>query len=90
MVKNIQKNLTNIVIIIGLVSSIGVGFSKFGKLELTIEQLSAATAPDLSGIESNGFLIMDNSKEIAILQREIQLLNLQIREIKVSNSNPLQ
>jgi hypothetical protein len=33
--KNIQKNLTNIVIIIGLVSSIGVGFSKFAKLELT-------------------------------------------------------
>ena len=88
--KNIQKNLTNIVIIIGLVSSIGVGFSKFGKLELTIEQLSTATAPDLSGIENNGFSIMDNSKEIAILQKEIQLLNLQIKEIKVSNSNPLQ
>ena len=58
MVKNIQKNLTNIVIIIGLVSSIGVGFSKFGKLELTIEQLSTATAPDLSGIENNGFSVV--------------------------------
>ena len=90
MVKNIQKNLTNIVIIIGLVSSIGVGFSKFGKLELTIEQLSSATAPDLSGIETNGFSIMDNSKEIAILQKEIQLLNLQLNELKISNSNPLQ
>ena len=90
MVKNIQKNLTNIVVIIGLVSSIGVGFSKFGKLELTIEQLSNATAPDLSGIETNGFSILDNSKEIAILQKEIQLLNLQLKELKVSNSNPLQ
>jgi len=90
MVKNIQKNLTNIVVIIGLISSIGVGFSKFGKLELTIEQLSNATAPDLSGIETNGFSIMDNSKEIAILQKEIQLLNLQLKELKVSNSNPLQ
>jgi hypothetical protein len=90
MVKNIQKNLTNIVVIIGLISSIGVGFSKFGKLELTIEQLSSATAPDLSGIETNGFSIMDNSKELAILQKEIQLLNLQLKELKVSNSNPLQ
>jgi hypothetical protein len=90
MVKNIQKNLTNIVIIIGLVSSIGVGFSKFGKLELTIEQLSTATAPDLSGIESNGFSIMDNTTQIAILQREIQLLNLQLNELKISSSNPLQ
>ena len=90
MVKNIQKNLTNIVIIIGLVSSIGVGFSKFGKLELIIEQLSTATAPDLSGIESNGFSIMDNTTQIAILQREIQLLNLQLNELKISSSNPLQ
>ena len=90
MVKNIQKNLTNIVIIIGLVSSIGVGFSKFGKLELTIEQLSTATAPDLSGIETNGFSIMDNTTQIAILQREIQLLNLQLKELKISSSNPLQ
>jgi hypothetical protein len=89
MVKNIQKNLTNIVIIIGLVSSIGVGFSKFGKLELTIEQLSTATAPDLSGIESNGFSIMDNTTQIAILQREIQLLNLQLKELK-ADQNPLQ
>jgi len=88
--KNIQKNLTNIVIIIGLVSSIGVGFSKFGKLELTIEQLSTATAPDLSGIETNGFSIMDNTTQIAILQREIQLLNLQLNELKISSSNPLQ
>ena len=87
--KNIQKNLTNIVIIIGLVSSIGVGFSKFGKLELTIEQLSTATAPDLSGIETNGFSIMDNTTQIAILQREIQLLNLQLKELK-ADQNPLQ
>jgi len=90
MVKNIQKNLTNIVIIIGLVSSIGVGFSKFGKLELTIEQLSTATAPDLSGIETNGFSIMDNTTQIAILQKEIELLNLQLKELKISSSNPLQ
>ena len=99
--KTIQKNLTNIVIVIGLISSIGVGFSKFAKLELTIEQLSTATAPDLSGIENNGFAIMDNNqaivkleaetkKEVAILQREIQLLTLQLKELKISSSNPLQ
>ena len=89
MVKNIQKNLTNIVIIIGLVSSIGVGFSKFGKLELTIEQLSAATAPDLSGIENNTSTINNNKTAIAILQKEIQLLDLQIKELK-ADQNPLQ
>jgi replication fork clamp-binding protein CrfC len=101
MVKNIQKNLTNIVIIIGLVSSIGVGFSKFGKLELIIEQLQAASkSVDVASIEvvkensqsisTNTFSINDHSTAIAILEKEIQLLNLQINEIKISNSNPLQ
>jgi hypothetical protein len=99
--KNIQQNLTNIVIIIGLVSSIGVGFSKFAKLELTIEQLSTATAPDLSGIDNNSFGINDNAqaitenkanleKEVSILNKEIQLLKLQLKELKISSSNPLQ
>ena len=78
--KNIQKNLTNIVIIIGLVSSIGVGFSKFAKLELTIEQLSTATAPDLSGIDNNSFGINDNAQAItenkANLEKEVSILNI--------------
>ena len=55
MVKKIQDNLTNIVVILGLIASIGAGFTKFAKMESTIEQLSTATAPDLSGIETNGF-----------------------------------
>ena len=57
---------------------------------LTIQQLSTKTAPDLSGIETNGFGITDNATAIAVLEKEVQLLNLQIKEIKVSNSNPLQ
>ena len=101
MVKKIQDNLTNIVVILGLIASIGAGFTKFANMESTIEQLSNATAPDLSGIETNGFAILDNSKdiadikanaekEIAILQKEIEVLKLEISEIKESNKNPLQ
>ena len=101
MVKKIQDNLTNIVVVLGLIASIGAGFTKFANMESTIEQLSNATAPDLSGIETNGFAILDNSKdiadikanaekEIAILQKEIEVLKLEISEIKEGNKNPLQ
>ena len=83
MVNQIKKNLTNIVVIIGLISSIGIGFSKFAKMELTMNQLSSATAPDTSGIK-------DNEKEIAILQKEVEVLKLEISEIKEANRNPLQ
>ena len=90
MVKNIKDNLTNIVVILGLIASIGAGFTKFAKMESTIEQLSTVTAPDLTGIETNGFAIIDQDKEIAIMQKEIEVLKLEIVEIKESNKNPLQ
>jgi hypothetical protein len=110
MVKKIQDNLTNIVVILGLIASIGAGFTKFAKMESTIEQLSNQTAPDLSGI--NGFAILDINKEIAliqkelethghnndhshdnsaikILQKEIEVLKLEIEELKEASKNPL-
>ena len=89
MVKKIQDNLTNIVVVIGLIASIGAGFTKFANMESTIEQLSTATAPDLSGIETNGFAIIDQDKEIAIMQKEIEVLKLEIQELKESSKNPL-
>jgi len=112
MVKNIKDNLTNIVVVLGLIASIGAGFTKFAKMESTIEQLSNATAPDTTGIETNGFAITDNSTDIAvikeklkthghnndhshdntdikILKKEIEVLKLEIQELKEASKNPL-
>jgi len=112
MVKNIKDNLTNIVVVLGLIASIGAGFTKFAKMESTIEQLSSATAPDITGIETNGFAITDNSTDIAvikeklkthghnndhahdntdikILKKEIEVLKLEIQELKEASKNPL-
>ena len=88
-------------VILGLVGSTGTFYSKFAKMELTIEQLTEASkSVDVASIEvvkknsenisTNTFSINDHQTAIAILEKEIQLLNLQINEIKVSNSNPLQ
>ena len=112
MVKKIQDNLTNIVVVLGLIASIGAGFTKFANMESSIEQLKNATAPDTTGIETNGFAILDINKEIAliqkeleshghnndhshdnsaikILQKEIEVLKLEIQELKVASKNPL-
>jgi len=90
MIKNIKDNLTNIVVILGLIASIGAGFTKFAKMESTIEQLSNQTAPDLQGIDDNSFAIIDIDKQVAILQKEIEVLKLEIQELKESSKNPLQ
>jgi len=108
MVKKIQDNLTNIVVVLGLIASIGAGFTKFAKMESSIEQLTEASksldivSVDLvesnkQGIDTNSFEITDNrlninkdQTAIAILQKEIEVLKLEISEIKESNKNPLQ
>ena len=105
MVKDIKKNLTNIVVVIGLVGSIGAGFSKFAKMESTIEQLANQTTVDYSAqiavIEEKVAALesVDTSHEhpvnhghtkILVNEKEIELLKVQIDEIKVKTSNPLQ
>ncbi len=104
MVKDIKKNLTNIVVVIGLVGSIGAGFSKFAKMESTIEQLASQTTVDYSAqiavIEEKVAALesVDTSHEHPVNHshtkslvnaKEIELLKVQIEEIKVSTSNPL-
>jgi len=85
----LKNNIGIVMLILGLVGSTGTFYSKFAKMELTIQNLSAATAPDLSGIENNGFAILDNTTEIKILNKELELIKLQLREFKAQSSNPL-
>ena len=61
---DIKKNLTNIVVLIGLIGSIGAGFTKYGELTTRLDAVSNQTAPDLSKIEeniqTNGLGVSDN------------------------------
>mgnify|MGYP003660185623 FL=1 len=97
----LKSNIGVIMVILGLVGSTGTFYSKFAKMELTIEQLTEASkSVDVASIEvvkknsenisTNTFSINDHQTAIAILEKEIQLLNLQIKELKISSSNPLQ
>ena len=112
MVDNIKKNLTNIVVVIGLVGSIGAGFSKFAKMESTIEQLASQKTVDYSAqiavIEekvnalentdtSHTHKLIDHDHPVEhshtkplVNAKEIELLKVQIEEIKVKANNPLQ
>ena len=69
MVKKIQDNLTNIVVILGLIASIGAGFTKFANMESTIEQLEEASMSidivsvelvnQIKTVEINAFAILE-------------------------------
>ena len=65
---DIKKNLTNIVVMVGLIGSIGAGFTKYGELTTRLDAVSNQTAPDLSKIEqdiqTNELSVNDNASEI--------------------------
>tara|TARA_B100000787_G_scaffold130439_1_gene99360 strand:+ start:283 stop:582 length:300 start_codon:yes stop_codon:yes gene_type:complete len=98
--KKLKDNIAVIMVVLGLVGSTGAFYSKFAKMELTIEQLKEASKSiDVASIDvvkensqsisTNTFSINDHQTAIAILQKEIQLLDLQIKELK-ADQNPLQ
>ena len=80
-------------LILGLVGSTGTFYSKFAKMELTINQLSSASAPDLSpihkDIKNNSNVIAIQNTKIAVLEKTIKVLELEMKEFKLANKNPL-
>ena len=78
----IKNQLGQIVTLIGLVGAIGAGFIKYGEV---MERLNSMSAPNLSPTKEVNSL----STKIAVMDKEIKFLRLEIKEIKIANKNPL-
>ena len=93
--KNTMDMVKSWIPIIGVVIALGGGFIKYGEIKTQLKALSnikqekVNLAPLDKKITNNGQKIADNNKSSAINATEIELLKLQIEEIKVSTSNPL-
>ena len=96
----LKDQLAGIAALIAAIVAIGGGFVKYGEIMPRLDVLSEQTGPDLTPlaqqignnqqmISDNIGDISDNAKSAAVLSKEIELLNLQIEEIKISTSNPL-
>ena len=90
---NLKDQLAGIAALIAAIVAIGGGFVKYGEITTKLNTLTEQAGPDLTplaaeiGTAKNG--VSANQTNIAVLQKEIELLKLQIEEIKVSTSNPL-
>ena len=96
----LKDQLAGIAALIAAIVAIGGGFVKYGEIMTKLDVLSEQTGPDLTPlaqqignnqkmISANIGSISDNAQSAAVLAKEIELLKLQIEEIKVSTSNPL-
>ena len=90
---NIKDQLAGIAALIAAIVAIGGGFVKYGEITTKLDALSEQTAPDLTplaaeiGNAKNG--VSSNQTNIAVLEKEIELLKIQMEELKVSTTNPL-
>ena len=93
--KNTMDMVKSWIPIIGVVIALGGGFIKYGEIKTQLEALSnikqekVNLAPLDKKITNNGQKIADNSKSSAVNATEIELLKIQIEEIKINTSNPL-
>ena len=91
----LKDQLAGIAALIAAIVAIGGGFVKYGEITTQLEALSnikqekVNLAPLDKKITNNGQKIADNSKSSAVNATEIELLKLQIEEIKINTSNPL-
>ena len=96
----LKDQLAGIAALIAAIVAIGGGFVKYGEITTKLDALEQITGPNLAPItkrindtqKSLGINIenmLENAGEIKVLQKEIELLKLQIEEIKISTSNPL-
>ena len=90
---NLKDQLAGIAALIAAIVAIGGGFVKYGEITTKLDTLSEQTAPDLTplaaeiGNAKNG--VSKNITNIKVLEKEIELLKIQMEELRVSTTNPL-
>ena len=98
--KNLKDQLAGIAALIAAIIAIGGGFVKYGEVMTKIDVLeNASKTVDLSVVavleekiaqlESHEHEVNHGHTKMLINEKQIELLKVQIEEIKVSTSNPL-
>ena len=91
----IKNQLAGVAALLGVIAAIGGGFVKYGEVMTKLEVLEAKESADYSSqiavleekVEALG--TEHGHTKILVNEKEIELLKVQIEEIKVSTSNPL-
>jgi hypothetical protein len=76
MIDKIKANLKEIIATVAIIGTIGGGFIKYGEIMSKIDSIDPAKASEMR-------------KEFAVLQKEVDLVKVQIKELRQLNSNPL-
>ena len=99
--KNLKDQLAGIAALVAAVVAIGGGFATYGKLTEKINVLESKSSADYSAqiavleekvaaLESHEHDMAEHGHtKILVNEKQIELLQVQIEELKASSSNPL-
>ena len=93
--KNLKDQLAGIAALIAAIVAIGGGFVKYGEITTKLAEIEGRSTADYSAqiavleekVEALG--TEHGHTKILVNEKQIELLQVQIEEIKVSTSNPL-
>ena len=91
----IKNQLAGVAALLGVIAAIGGGFVKYGEITTKLDALENAGGTDWSAQiavleEKVNALSADHGHtKILVNEKEIELLKVQIEELKVKSSNPL-
>ena len=91
----LKDQLAGIAALIAAVVAIGGGFTKYGEITTRLNEIEGRSSVDYSAqiavLEEKveALSVEHGHTKILVNQKEIELLKVQIEELKVSTSNPL-
>ena len=99
----IKNQLAGVAALLGVIAAIGGGFVKYGEIVTKLDALEGASggkdwSAEIAVLEEKVGALESHDHEhkhehdhtkILVNEKEIQLLKVQIEEIKISTSNPL-
>jgi uncharacterized coiled-coil protein SlyX len=85
----LKDQLAGIAALVAAIVAIGGGFVKYGEITTKLDALSESTPERSIEIEENSSNIIDNQQAIKVLQTQMELINVRIRELQEEAKNPL-
>ena len=92
----IKNQLAGVAALLGVIAAIGGGFVKYGEIVTKLDALEGASggkdwSAEIAVLEEkvDSLSAEHGHTKILVNEKEIELLKIQIEEIKVSTSNPL-
>ena len=91
----IKNQLAGVAALLGVIAAIGGGFVKYGEVMTKLEVLEAKESADYSSqiavLEEKveALSVQHSHTKTLINEKQIELLQVQIEELKASSSNPL-